>query len=207
MSLAARFDALARRLGATAGVADLHAALAAAWAEPHRVYHTTQHLTDCLAELDGAPPRGADVAAVEAALWFHDAVYDTRAGDNEARSAEWAGRALEAAGVPAAVAAEVARLVLLTRHAAIPDDPSGRLLCDVDLAVLGRAPAGYDEFERRIRAEYAWVPEPVFRSERARVLRRLLARDPLYATPHFRRRYEAAARANLTRALARLGSP
>lgn len=204
MNLAERFAALAHRAGVTSGVAQLYRALAAAWAEPHRRYHTTEHLVDCLAQLDAAPDDGADRVAVEAALWFHDAVYQPGARDNEARSAEWAERALVGAGATGEIATEVARLVRLSDHAEPPTDPSGRLLCDVDLAILGSAPAAYAAYERGIRAEYAWVPEPEFRAGRRRVLERLLSRDPLFSTPHFRRRYETTARGNLARALERL---
>jgi predicted metal-dependent HD superfamily phosphohydrolase len=142
---------------------------------------------------------------VEAALWFHDAIYDPRAEDNEARSAEWARRALAELGIPPAVADDVARLVRLTRHTDPAPDPSGRLLCDIDLAILGREPERFDAYDRRIRDEYAWVPEPGFRAARTGVLAGLLARSPLYQTEHFRRRYETAARMNLGRALERLG--
>ncbi|HEU4452531.1 MAG TPA: hypothetical protein VFR81_05695 [Longimicrobium sp.] len=199
-----RFSDLVHRLGGGPEVGWLYAALAAAWAEPHRVYHGTGHLRECLAELDGAPADGADRSTVEAALWFHDAVYDPRSSDNEARSAAWAERALREAGVDPATAAEVGRLVLLTRHVEPAGDPGGALVCDVDLSILGRPPAVYDEFERGIRAEYAWVPEPVYRAERARILAQFLAREPLYRTGHFRARYEAPARENLSRAVARL---
>jgi len=203
---AGRFEALLRSLGAGRPAPDLFPSLAAAWAEPHRAYHGTRHLADCLEQLDAAPADGADRALVEAALWFHDAVYHPRAGDNEVRSAAWAERALAGAGVPDERSAEIARLVLLTRHLAPAADPAGRLLCDVDLSILGRSAELYDGFERGIRAEYAWVPEPVYRAERSRILSGLLARDPLYQTPHFQARYESAARDNLRRALARLSS-
>jgi predicted metal-dependent HD superfamily phosphohydrolase len=188
-------------------VEPLYAALAAAWAEPHRVYHGTSHLVDCLQQLDSAPGEGADRRLVEAALWYHDAVYDPRATGNETRSASWASRALDAAGVPPATRAEVVRLILLTRHTSPAADPAGRLVCDVDLSVLGREPAEYDEFERRIRAEYAWVPEETYRRVRAEILEGFLRRDPLFLTEHFRRNLEAGARRNLGAAIARLRGP
>jgi predicted metal-dependent HD superfamily phosphohydrolase len=200
--LTARFDSLLGRLGGRPEPA-LSSALAAAWTEPHRIYHGLGHLQDCLRQLDAAPPERADPDAAEAALWFHDAVYDPRANDNEARSAAWGRQALTDVGVRADAAVEVARLVLLTRHLEPPDaaDATGSLVCDIDLSILGRSPAEYDEFERRIRTEYAWVPEPVYRAQRARILARFRERDPLYRTPHFRGRYEAPARRNLDRAL------
>jgi predicted metal-dependent HD superfamily phosphohydrolase len=203
--LSRRFVDLLRRLGAAGDLHPLADAVLAAWAEPGRRYHGLDHLLDCLAELDGAPADGADRDRVEAALWFHDAIYDPRAGDNEARSADWAARALAELGVPPAVADDVARLVRLTRHTDPATDPSGRLLCDIDLAILGREPAGFDAYDRGIRAEYVWVTEPDFTTARSGVLAGLLARSPLYQTEHFRRRYETAARINLGRALERLG--
>ena len=202
--LKSRFVTLLGRLGATAGADGLFEEMAAAWAEPHRAYHGTAHLLDCLEQLDAAPGEGADRRIVEAGLWFHDAVYDPRATGNEARSAAWASRALGATGIPSAMAAEVARLVLLTRHTAPAPDPAGRLICDVDLSILGRPPEDFYEFERRIRAEYAWVPEETYRAVRVDILTGFLRRAPLYLTEHFRRKYESAARRNLEAAVARL---
>jgi predicted metal-dependent HD superfamily phosphohydrolase len=206
--LTVRFEHLLSRLGGRPDPA-LAESLATAWGEPHRVYHGPDHLRDCLRQLDEAASDTADSGVPEAALWFHDAVYDPRGQDNEDRSAEWARRALPAAGIAHPTAEEVARLVLLTRHRDPPEaaDRSGQLVCDVDLSILGRSPAEYDAFERQIRREYAWVPESIYRAERARILARFLDREPLYLTPHFRHRYETAARGNLQRALQRLGPP
>ena len=203
--LSRRFSELLRRLGASGDPQPLADAVLAAWAEPARRYHDLDHLRDSLAELDRAPADGADRDRVEAALWFHDAIYDPRAGDNEARSAQWSHRALAELGVPSAVADDVARLVRLTSHAGPTPDPSGRLRCDIDLAILGRDPEAFETYDRHIREEYAWVPEPDFRVARAGVLAGLLFRSPLYQTDHFRGLYETAARRNLSRALERLG--
>jgi predicted metal-dependent HD superfamily phosphohydrolase len=203
--LSRRFSELLRRLGASGDPQPLADAVLAAWAEPARRYHTLDHLRDCLAELDRSPADGADRDRVEAALWFHDAIYDSRAADNEARSAEWARRALAELGIPAAVGDDVSRLVKLTDHAGPAPDPASRLLCDIDLAILGREPEAFDTYDRHIREEYAWVSEPAFRAARAAVLAGLLSRSPLYQTEHFRGRYETAARRNLSRALERIG--
>ncbi len=207
IALGERFTALLSRLGATRNSTPLGEALVAAWSAPGRAYHDVRHLEDCLAQLDGAEADRATRDLVEAALWFHDAVYDPRAGDNEARSAAWAAEALPAAGLSTEIAGKVARLVRLTAgHGPVPDLP-GQLMCDIDLSILGRPVELFDSYDRRVRAEYAWVPEAGYRAGRARVLEDLLRRDPLFQTPAFRRRFEAQARVNLRRALAALGEP
>ena len=78
------------------------------------------------------------------------------------------------------------------------------LLLDIDLAILGAAPARFDEYERQVRAEYAHVAEADFRAGRARVLAGFLARPRLYATEAFHGALEQRARANLARSLATL---
>ncbi|MGI9041511.1 MAG: HD domain-containing protein [Gemmatimonadales bacterium] len=198
-----RFLQLWSRLGATRQSPETFAQLSAAYGEPHRAYHTAEHIRDCLQQLDAAPSHDRERDLVETAIWFHDLVYHPGAPDNEARSAAAAGRMLADAGVSSEFVAEVGRLILLTRHLDPPADSRGRLLCDVDLSILGRAPAQFAEFERRIRAEYARVPEPEYRAGRAQVLQRFLDRRPLYVTSYFRDRYEAPARLNLQDALRR----
>ena len=168
------------------------------WREPHRHYHTVEHLAAMLAIVGERP-------AVELAAWFHDAVYDPRAGDNEEASAALAERELGAAGAPPAQVAEIARLVRLTAtHDPAPGDRGGALLCDADLAILAADPARYDAYAAAVRQEYAHVPEDAFRAGRAAVLRRLLDRDALYLTVPERARWEAAARANVARELSAL---
>jgi predicted metal-dependent HD superfamily phosphohydrolase len=203
---AERFAALCHRLGARGNPAPVAADLLRRWAQPGRAYHGTEHLNQCLRWLDSIPAEAGERDLVEAALWFHDAVYDSRSADNEARSAELARGALVALGAPAETAAKVASLVLLTRHREHPADAEGRLLCDIDLAILGQSEEEFDRYDQGIRLEYAWVPDIIYRRERATVLRGLLEREPLYATPFFRERFERPARANLRRALARLGN-
>jgi predicted metal-dependent HD superfamily phosphohydrolase len=204
MQLDTRFERLWKRLGATRDGDETFRRLMAAYAEPHRAYHTAEHIADCLSQLDAAPGDLGERELVEGAIWFHDVVYNPRAGDNETQSAAWATLALSGAGVRLPTIDAIRRLILLTRHTEPALDPTGSLLCDIDLSILGRPSIEFDQFERRIRTEYDWVPEPEYRQGRARVLSRFLAREPLYQTPYFHRRYEAPARNNLVRAITRL---
>src|SRR5690348_8638750 len=88
--------------------------LLARWSEPHRRYHTLDHLAFMLRIIDRYGDLVDDPDAVRLAAWFHDAVYDVHGADNEERSALLWGTAAEALGVAADRAAEVARLIRLT---------------------------------------------------------------------------------------------
>ena len=178
--------------------------LAARYAEPHRAYHTLQHLRECFVQLEPVTDLAEHLAEVQLALWFHDAIYDTRGHDNEERSARWAREALLAAGVDREPAERVERLVLATKHDATPEGADARLLVDVDLSILGADGARFREYEAQIRLEYAWVPDTTFRERRAQVLTRFLARPSIYSTSRLAARLEQQARSNLSRSLQQL---
>ncbi|WP_329566583.1 HD domain-containing protein [Kitasatospora sp. NBC_01266] len=203
-----RWNVLLERCGATAAPEPYCRALLARWAEPQRRYHTTDHLLAVLDEVDLLAAHAQDPDAVRLAAWFHDAVYRPDRSENEERSARLAIRALGEAGLSAALIAEVVRLVRLTvDHHPAPGDRNGEVLCDADLAVLGRSPEAYARYTAAVRAEYAFVPEDVFRRERAAVLRQLLALPALYRTPAAHARYDGPARTNLAAELAELSKP
>ncbi|MBP7646371.1 MAG: N-methyl-D-aspartate receptor NMDAR2C subunit [Comamonas sp.] len=175
----------------------LYEQLLQAYNEPQRHYHTLQHLAECLqlqCESAHLAQRPAEIAI---ALWFHDAVYDVKAHDNEARSADWAAAALQAAGVSAEVQARTHALIMATEHTAVPLAGDAALLVDIDLAILGAAPTRFAEYEWQIRQEYAWVPEDVFMAKRHAVLQEFVARLNIYSTAFLHSKLESAARANL----------
>ncbi|MFO1252885.1 MAG: N-methyl-D-aspartate receptor NMDAR2C subunit [Inhella sp.] len=189
-------------LGAQGDGQALREALWAAYAEPQRRYHSQQHLLECLQLLESVRHLTPESAAITIALWFHDAIYELPGKDNEARSAAWAAQALRDAGAPSDRAEQVQRLVLATRHQASPQAEDEAWLVDIDLAILGAEAARFAEYEAQIRAEYGFVPEALFRTKRAEVLRAFLARPFIYSSAHFRAELEARARANLRQALA-----
>jgi predicted metal-dependent HD superfamily phosphohydrolase len=161
------------RLAAAAPEA-LLAEIVARYSEPHRFYHTLQHLRECFSVLEPASHLAKRLAEVQLALWFHDAVYDTRAQDNEERSAHWAEESLVAGGAGSDVAARVRELVLATKHHAVPEEEDAKLLVDVDLSILGAAEPRFAEYEKQVRQEYGWVAEDAFRQGRARCWSRSL---------------------------------
>jgi predicted metal-dependent HD superfamily phosphohydrolase len=185
-------------------------ALLARWAESHRRYHDRRHLAEVLERLDDLtlPAKTQVAAVIELAAFFHDAVYEPLAGDNEERSAQLAEVELAQLGWAPAAVREVGRLVRLTRdHTPEDSDPAGALLCDADLGILAAEPAAYAAYTAAVRAEYAMVPEPQFRAGRARILAALVARPIIFATPGGRARWEEPARRNLTAELSSLGAP
>lgn len=195
-----------RELGQPVADEALHRRLVACWSEPHRHYHTLQHLLECLALFEQVRATAQRPAEIELALWFHDAFYDPKRDDNEERSAQWAHACVLDAGLAPAIADRLQALVMATRHEAVPQDADAQLLVDVDLAILGSEPARFDESDEQIRREYAHVPEDEFRAGRRRVLGEFLARPRLYSTPWFASRFERQARENLARALAKLSA-
>jgi predicted metal-dependent HD superfamily phosphohydrolase len=175
--------------------------------EPHRRYHGVRHVTWVVRHVHelatDVPP--ADLGAVLAAAFYHDAVYDPTAADNEERSAALAERVLGELGWDIARCRAVGDLVRATAGHESDGTADRAVLIDADLAVLGSDPAAYQAYVTGVRAEYGHLDDQAWRRGRADVLRRLLDRRPLYVTEPGRRRWESRAQANLTAELSTLG--
>lgn len=178
--------------------------LLSAYAEPQRKYHTVQHLSECLALLERHLDLAIEPAEVEISLWFHDAIYNVKASDNELKSAEWAEAELRKAGVSSDRIERIRQHILATRHAVLPEGQDQMLLVDIDLSILGTPRPRFMEYEEQVRAEYKWVPAFLFRNKRRAVLAEFLARDPIYNTPRLREALEHQARENLAYSLQQL---
>jgi predicted metal-dependent HD superfamily phosphohydrolase len=200
----ARWHELWKQLGAADPDPKLHGELIARYSEPHRRYHTLQHLDECLEKFDEIRALAERPAEIELALWFHDAIYNVKRRDNEKRSADWARASALAAGTPAQACNRVHALVMATRHKAVPRGTDAEILVDVDLSILGATPERFDQYERQVREEYAWVPDFLFRRERKAILKDFLARPCIFSTTLFRDRHEQQARSNIERSLERL---
>jgi predicted metal-dependent HD superfamily phosphohydrolase len=180
--------------------------LVRAYAEPHRHYHTLDHVADLLRlwEKHGG---ASDAGAVRLAILFHDAVYDPMRRDNEAASAKLAVRQLSALGFPQQLLGKIETYILATRHGAAPqamEDADLDMLLDLDLSVLAAASDRYRIYALAIRQEYSAVPDALYRPGRRRVLEGFLARPQIYRTERLRALWEAPARANLSAEIATL---
>lgn len=197
-------------LGGDEATAHVHAAeLTRRYAEPHRRYHTAEHVEAVLRDIgllaDAGELGERDRALLTLAAWAHDVIYDARPGADERASAAWARSALEAAGVGAADIRRVEQLVLFTaEHRAPESDAAAAVLLDADLAVLGSTPADYDAYVAAVRAEYAQVPDTQWRVGRAEVLEKLLDAALIFRTAAARERWEHQAQLNMRRELAAL---
>lgn len=173
-------------------------ALQAHYQDDGRYYHNLAHVRQVLETVERLAPYAEAPPAVKLAAWFHDAIYEPGADDNEARSARYLRATFEPLAAPEAVVEEAARLILLTeKHEAAGGDGNGRVLLDADLAILGAEPTTYKQHARAIRQEFAHIPEKAYRRGRAAVLRRLLQRQPLYYTRPIQEEREARARRNI----------
>lgn len=195
-------DLLLRWLRLFPGTDPAFADLVARYGEPTRHYHTLDHIRAVLDHVEALWPDAPQALAL--AAWLHDVVYDSRADDNEERSADYTRALLPTLGVAESTIDETARLILLTRsHETGPDDRAGQTLLDADLAILAAHETTYDAYADAIRREYAWVPDSDYRAGRRLVLERFLIRPRVFFTMEMIEA-EPRARANLSREISRL---
>jgi predicted metal-dependent HD superfamily phosphohydrolase len=175
--------------------------LLARYSEPHRAFHTVEHLAAVVGLVEEL---GGDDRLVFAA-WFHDAVYKPGSRRNEPRSARLARDRLGALGYPQASLQFVADAVLATASHAATRAEFDQLL-DADLAILGTDADTYAAYSAAIRREFAHVPELLYRRGRGVFLREMLERPVIYRTAAGAARFELAARRNIRAELARLAA-
>ena len=139
--------------------------------------------------------------ALKLAVWLHDVIYDSKASDNEERSAEYAERLSHELSIPDS--GLVAALILKTKTHDTGGDVDAQVLLDADLAILGASEIVYWDYAEKIRLEYGWVPESEYRKGRRQILERFLCRAKLF---HFLSHLEEPARRNISEEIRQLAS-
>lgn len=201
-----RWLVLWQRLGAQGDAHMVYKDLVARYSEPNRAYHTLEHIGHCLDEFEQVRHFAANSDAMELALWYHDAIYDTKAKDNEERSATLAMEVVRAALLSNNFGQAVVNFITATKHTTVSTVPDVQLIVDIDLSILGQSEEKFDEYERQIRKEYEWVPKDVFVAGRSAILKSFLERPTIFSTQFFRNKYETQAWRNIARSLAQLSN-
>lgn len=221
-ALKTRWMDFCRRLGIREKVAEKSFyELVTRYSTPRRHYHTLEgHVWTCIRELDDVFETLSNLFA-QAALWVHDACYDPQAHDNEAQSIIWMRNLFENMRISESFTDKTALIVEATTHAAPPHemlfgthgekrayddllDINAGIAMDADLSILGKSEQEFDTYEMKIREEYAFVPEPLFRKKRAEILEKILTREFIYNHSIFRKKYESRARENLAKSIKNL---
>jgi len=174
--------------------------------EPHRRYHGLSHLTALFDLLERHAPDIAPGSAARLAVWWHDAIYDPKASDNEERSAHLARTTLQDLRTREALVDETAELILKTKRHWDSGRASaaGDAFLDADIAILGASPAVYDAYAAGVRREYGWASDELYRHGRSAFLQSALARERYFRTDGFEIAYGAQARENMANELKRL---
>ena len=176
-----------------------------AYSEPHRHYHTLEHLSEMFKVAGKLMDSANDPAAIQLAIWFHDAIYDSHAKDNEDRSASLAVELLKTLGVSEATLTHVRSMILATAHVGSDSvDSDSEILLDADLAILSAEEKRYARYAADVAKEYSWVEESAYRAGRTKVLESFLKRQRIYRTARMFAAAEEAARRNLAAEIARL---
>ena len=170
------------------------------WSEPHRHYHTPEHLANLIASIESQDWSGMVHSILTFTAFYHDVIYDPLATDNEAQSATLAENELLELGIHTAVCDAVPDLIYRTANHmdAVDFEPEyASWFLDADLQILGSEPAAYARYAQQVRSEYSVIPEKEYCGGRIGVLERFLEADAIYRTDSFREQYETQARKNL----------
>jgi predicted metal-dependent HD superfamily phosphohydrolase len=189
---------------------DIKAKLRALYDEG-RAYHNWTHIQAMLALFEEFRQLLTDEEAVLAAIYFHDAIYDSRDKDNEERSASLALDWLQAKTTSKRLST-IAAAILATKKHRLPEGLSAtttadiQFLLDADLSILGADPEAFEAYDDAIRDEYAWVDDAAWKAGRGAVLQSFLDRPAIFHIPALHDRFEARARQNLEVAIAKLSA-
>lgn len=184
-------------------VQKIYANLLSHYNETHRRYHTAAHIEHCLKQIDMGRDKCTSADLVELSIWFHDAVYQPSAHDNEWQSVElfrkWASGV-----VSDEVVDTVERLIMVTVHDRPPVAADEKFMVDVDLSSFGLPWTDFWRDSIAVRLEQLHMDDPTFNRVQRQFLVRLLDRKSIFTSAYFRQRYESQARSNIRSYLAQL---
>lgn len=178
--------------------------LITAYNETQRIYHSQQHIEDCLKLFDHIKTELNNPDAVELAIWYHDAVYQLNANDNEQLSANLFMQHSE--GVfEAALRHQVYEHILATLHdgSAMLDHDS-KYMVDIDLSSFSMPWEKFIQDSQNVRKEMQHIPDEEFYPKQCAFQQSLLRHGRFYQSDYFYQHYERHALDNIADYMAQL---
>ena len=169
------------------------------YSEPHRFYHTIQHITQMWKEFDDARHLFKNPVAAEFALFYHDCIYTPSLieSGNEIASFNRANLILTILRRDEFPFLAAVQFNILYCIDDIYETHDAILFKDMDYAILGKSKKEYDEYCANIKKEYFFAPVDY----RIAFLESLLAKKRIYGSDFFYNKYEKKARENIKREL------
>jgi predicted metal-dependent HD superfamily phosphohydrolase len=175
-----------------------------------RHYHNLQHIQALLDLCDNYAAQLTDADVMAFSVFYHDIIYNVLRKDNEPRSAQLAVKRLQALSVPPEKTEQVKLFIEATKThaltAAVTHTGDLQLLLDFDMSILGVDWPAYEAYTQQVRREYRIYPDKIYYPGRKQFLQHCLQMEHIFQTPVFRDRYEARARENMVKELAKMPS-
>ncbi|MFY7730666.1 MAG: hypothetical protein ACOVRN_14180 [Flavobacterium sp.] len=204
MALAETFIQLALRYTNAATAKKMWDEIALAYSHKNRHYHNLNHLENMYSELLGVQHTISDWDTVLLALFYHDAVYSATKKDNEQKSCKMAISRLREIKYDTVKTSFCHELIMATKQHASSSVNDINLFTDADLSILGKPWAEYEAYCLNVRKEYSMYPDLLYNPGRKKALQHFLEMEHIFKTPHFKDRFEAQARKNITQEIDRL---
>lgn len=167
-----------------------------AYTKSKRYYHNLNHIEQGLKELE-LYKENLFYNEIAFAWFYHDFIYDAHQKDNEEKSAEFAYNLCLKIGLKDLTAKNIFDLILSTKYHLTEKMDTEKIICDVDLSILGQDNKIFLEYDTNIRKEYQHVDDILFKNARRKILQGFLDSDSIYKTKILKEKYEKQARNNI----------
>ena len=167
------------------------------YSDSNRHYHTLQHVSDLIDELNAVKSDIRDWDAIIFAAYYHDIVYNGVSSDNEQKSSILATHRLQQIRFPSEKISLTKYHILSTDGHSIAENDDTNLFTDADLSILGQDWETYLIYAQNIRKEFSGYPDAIFNQGRIHVLEHFLKKKDIFKTDQFYNKYEKQARKNL----------
>lgn len=174
------------------------------YSEPHRHYHTLNHINSCLQELEPIKASLNNPEAVELAIWYHDIIYTIGQSDNEEKSAKFAKEFCRKNNLSSFFTKQVENHILATKHISSSNDLDSQYLADIDMAILGQSSNIFDKYEDQVCQEYLTLYSKSDYQKGRKVFLETVLKNPIYSTDFFKNKYQQSAENNIKRVIVNL---